>query len=139
MLFTAHNRRTQEIPPRFSPVFLGLDFENRETLYSRINLRVDRMLEMGLLKEIEGLLADGIPPKCTAMQAIGYKEFVAALKGTCTVAEAAEAVKQSSRRYSKRQLTWFRRNKAMHWLVRKGGDDAEIFQTARQIIQESDS
>ena len=132
---TAHNRRTQLLPPRFTPLWLGLDFESREALYSRINRRVDIMLEAGLMEEIRQLLHSGVPRRCTAMQAIGYKEFVAALDGACTEEEAAEAVKQSSRRYAKRQLTWFRRNGAMHWLIRRdGGTEEEIFDAARQIV-----
>ena len=82
---TEHNRKTQLIPPRYTPIWLGLDFENRADLYERIDRRVGLMLEMGLIDEIQGLLAAGIPEKCTALQAIGYKEFVAALNGECTV------------------------------------------------------
>ena len=136
---TEHNRRTQAIPPRFAPLWLGLDFRNRQTLYDRIDLRVTKMLEAGLLEEIKDLLQSGVPDTATAMQAIGYKEFVAALEGRETVEAAANSVRQSSRRYAKRQLTWFRRNNAIHWLVR--GDDngaEEILRSARQIIQEFD-
>ena len=137
---TEHNRRTQAIPPRYNPLWLGLDFADRAELYSRIDLRVDLMLEQGLVEEIKELLASGIPERCTAMQAIGYKEFVAALNGCGTIQEAAESVKLSSRRYAKRQLTWFRRNKNMHWLTRNPGEDAEeIIQKARQIIRECDN
>ena len=68
------------------------------------------------MEEIRGLLADGIPERATAMQAIGYKEFVDALDGRCTIEEAADQVRQSSRRYAKRQLTWFRREKDVIWL-----------------------
>ena len=136
---TEHNRKTQLLPPRFTPLWLGLDFENRADLYERIDRRVGLMLEMGLIDEIQGLLAAGIPEKCTALQAIGYKEFVAALRGECTIGEAADLVRQSSRRYAKRQLTWFRRNKAIHWLVRKPGQSGEeILASARQIFQEND-
>ena len=136
---TEHNRKTQLLPPRFTPLWLGLDFENRADLYERIDRRVGLMLEMGLIDEIQGLLAAGIPEKCTALQAIGYKEFVAALNGECTIGEAADLVRQSSRRYAKRQLTWFRRNKAIHWLVRKPGQSGEeILASARQIFQEND-
>ena len=137
---TEHNRRTQAIPPRFTPLWLGLDFESRAELYSRIDARVGQMLETGLLEEIRSLLAAGIPEKCTAMQAIGYKEFTAALEGSGTVEEAAEAVRKASRHYAKRQLTWFRRNRAIHWLVRRPGQgSAEILAEARQILQENDS
>ena len=136
---TEHNRKTQLLPPRFTPLWLGLDFENRADLYERIDRRVGLMLEMGLIDEIQGLLAAGIPEKCTALQAIGYKEFVAALNGECTIGEAADLVRQSSRRYAKRQLTWFRRNKGIHWLVRKPGQSGEeILASARQIFQEND-
>ena len=137
---TAHNRRTQAIPPRFAPLWLGLDFESRTELYSRIDRRVDVMLEMGLLEEIRGLLTSGIPQKCTAMQAIGYKEFTDALDGRCTVEQAADLVRQSSRRYAKRQLTWFRRNRNIHWLTRRAGEGSgEILAQARHILQENDS
>ncbi len=137
---TAHNLRTQAIPPRYRPLWLGLDFADRAELYRRINLRVDIMLEMGLVEEIQNLLSSGIPAKCTAMQAIGYKEFVAALEGNGTIAEAADQVRQSSRHYAKRQLTWFRRNPNMHWLTRATGESGEeILHRARQILRESDN
>ena len=136
---TAHNKRTQAIPPKYDPLWLGLDFAQRSQLYSRIDRRVDLMLEMGLIREIQELLNSGIPPKCTAMQAIGYKEFVAALDGQCAIPEAADQVRQSSRRYAKRQLTWLRRNKAIHWLIRDGGQaDGEIIQQARRIVRDFD-
>ena len=137
---TEHNRKTQLIPPRYRPIWLGLDFENRADLYGRIDARVGMMLEAGLVEEIRSLLASGIPEKCTAMQAIGYKEFVAALDGKCSIEEAADQVRQSSRRYAKRQLTWFRRNQSMHWLIRHPGQDAaEILEAARQVLRENDN
>ena len=136
---TEHNRKTQLIPPKYSPLWFGLDFEPRQALYDRIDLRVDIMLELGLVEEIRNLLASGIPEKCTAMQAIGYKEFVDALDGRCTIEEAAAQVQQASRRYAKRQLTWFRRNKAMNWLTRMPGEGAEeILERASQIVLNSD-
>ena len=136
---TEHNWRTQEQPPRFTPVWLALDFEDRKTLYDRIDLRVTDMLQKGLLEEIQELLSSGVPESATAMQAIGYKEFVGALEGKCSVQEAADQVRQSSRRYAKRQLTWFRRNPAIHWLTRQEGQGAdEIFRAARQILREID-
>ena len=136
---TEHNRKTQLIPPKYSPLWFGLDFDPRQALYDRIDLRVDIMLQQGLVKEIQDLLASGIPEKCTAMQAIGYKEFVDALDGRCTIEEAAAQVQQSSRRYAKRQLTWFRRNKAMNWLTRHPGESAEeILERATRIVMNSD-
>ena len=136
---TEHNLRTQQIPPRYSPVWFALEDTLRENLYARIDRRVEMMLEMGLVQEIRELLGEGIPPKCTAMQAIGYKEFVAALEGECSIEEAAAQVQQSSRKYAKRQLTWFRRNQAMHWLRREPGQSTrEIVAKARQILGETD-
>ncbi len=135
---TEHNRRTQALPPRYTPLWIGLDFAQREALYRRIDRRVEEMLEAGLMAEIQELLDGGIPEKCTAMQAIGYKEFIAALRGQCTVAQAAAQVQQSSRRYAKRQLTWFRRNSGMHWLIRRG-EMEEILPEARQLLRETDN
>ena len=136
---TEHNRKTRLIPPKYTPLWLGLDFADRGELYRRIDKRVDIMLEMGLMEEIRSLLDSGIPEKCTAMQAIGYKEFVSALEGREPLSQAAEEVKKASRHYAKRQLTWFRRNPAVHWLVRSGDDGREILASARQIIRDSDN
>ena len=137
---TEHNRKTRLIPPKYTPLWLGLDFADRGELYRRIDKRVDIMLEMGLMEEIRSLLDSGIPEKCTAMQAIGYKEFVNALEGREPLSQAAEEVKKASRHYAKRQLTWFRRNPAIHWLVRREGQGSEeILASARQIIRDSDN
>ena len=139
MTITEHNRKTQEIPPKYHPIRFALTDRQRQTLYDRIDRRVDTMVEAGLIEEIQGLLARGIPEKCTAMQAIGYKEFVAALHGACSLEEAAGQVKQSSRRYAKRQLTWFRRNPENIWLIREDGQTSmEILDSARQYLRDFD-
>lgn len=131
---TEHNRITQQIPPRYSPLWFALDDEDRQTLYTRIDRRVDEMVDDGLLGEIRNLLSSGIPENATALQAIGYKEYIAALNGQYTIDEATALVKQSSRHYAKRQLTWFRRNPAIHWLVRRSGESTdEILIRARQL------
>ena len=136
---TAHNKRTQAIPPRYNPTWFALEDENRQDLYDRIDRRVDVMLEMGLVDEIKSLLASDVPKTCTAMQAIGYKEFLSALDGETSIEEAADQVRQASRRYAKRQLTWFRRNENIHWLRRRpGGSTEEILSLARQILHETD-
>ena len=137
---TAHNLRTQAMPAKYTPVWFALEDADRKDLYDRIDRRVDTMLEMGLLEEIKSLLAEGISPNATSMQAIGYKEFVAALQGQGSIAEAALQVQQASRHYAKRQLTWFRRNKSIHWLTRQAGiGSEEILRCARQILCEFDN
>ena len=136
---TAHNARTREIPPRYHPVWFALEDEDRTQLYARIDRRVEQMIQDGLLKEIEGLLSRNISPKCTAMQAIGYKEFLSMLSGNCTLQAAIEKVQQSSRHYAKRQLTWFRRNPDIHWIIRKPNmQNNEILSLCRQVLSESD-
>ena len=90
---------------------ITLDFHNRDNLYSRVDLRVDAMLTDGLFDEVKTLYADGLLNKgTTAAQAIGYKEFISYLDGECTLDEALDQLKLSTRRYAKRQLTWFRHN-----------------------------
>jgi len=112
---TQHNLETQNIPPRYEAVTLALAFERREDMWARIDRRVDEMMEMGLVDEVRGLLDRGIPDKCTAMQAIGYKEMAAALRSGGDVYAAAEEIKLRSRQYAKRQLTWFGRNERANW------------------------
>ncbi|MGM9558425.1 MAG: tRNA (adenosine(37)-N6)-dimethylallyltransferase MiaA [Oscillospiraceae bacterium] len=132
---TWHNEQTQKQPPRYTPYWLGLDFADRNVLYSRIDRRVDLMLEAGLLDEIRALVAGGVPESCTAMQAIGYKEYLAALRGETSFGEATALVKQRSRNYAKRQLTWFRRNKSIHWLLQQPGQDFDgVFRAACRDI-----
>jgi tRNA dimethylallyltransferase len=118
---TQHNLETQQVPDKYDPLWLGLTYEPRQVLYDRIDLRVDLMLRQGLLPEIEALLRRGIPKTATALQAIGYKEFLPVLEGVTPLETAVETVKQESRRYAKRQLTWFRRNPKIHWLVQQPG------------------
>ena len=137
---TEHNRRTRQVPDRYHPLWLGLDFSDRAALYRRIDRRAEQMLEAGLLEEIRSLLDSGIPETCTAMQAIGYKEFLPVLRGERPLSDAVGEVCQSSRRYAKRQLTWFRRNRNIHWILREGNQSSdEIIQEARRILQEFDS
>ena len=136
---TAHNQRTAALPPKFDPLWIGIDFADRQELYDRIDLRVALMVKEGLLEEIREVLGSGIPQTCTAMQAIGYKEFVDAMAGRSTIDEAIAQVQLSSRRYAKRQLTWFRRNDKIHWLRREPGQSAEeIFSAARALAANFD-
>ena len=112
-----HNAATRNLPPRYRALKLGLNFEFREDLWARIDLRVDEMARMGLVDEVKALLEQGISPDSTAMQAIGYKEVARALESGGDVAAALEEVKLRSRQYAKRQLTWFRRDKSTRWYL----------------------
>ena len=95
--------------------FLGLTMD-RATLYARIDERVDAMMDAGLVEEVRSLLASGYHDALTAAQAIGYKELVPVLEGSGGLADAVAAIKQASRRYAKRQLTWFRADPRIEWL-----------------------
>ena len=116
---TAHDGRTKALPPRYASRRFALTWNDRETLYARIRQRVDEMIAAGLFAEVERLLAAGLSDSCTAMQAIGYKEIAAALRGECSREDAVETVKRESCRYAKRQLTWLRRDKGLVWLPRE--------------------
>ena len=122
---TAHDQASRLSPPRFRSCRFALNFEQREDLYARIDARVDGMMKAGLAEEVRGLLDSGVPENCTAMQAIGYKEIASALRGETTLEEAAEQVKQSSRRYAKRQLSWLRRDPELHWILWKKKPDLD--------------
>ena len=130
---TQHNRETQAIPPRYNALTIGLAFQDRQAMWRRIDQRVDEMVAAGLEDEVRRLLTSGISPKCTAMQAIGYKEFTQALSGEMTWQEAADVVKLRSRQYAKRQLTWFGRNpntRLVRW------DDPPEFEQGRRASTE---
>ena len=114
---TAHNAMTRSLPPRYDALTLTLAFQRREDMWDRIDRRVDRMMADGLAEEVRALLDSGVPDRCTAMQAIGYKEMAAALRGDGDTARAAEEIKLRSRQYAKRQLTWFRRDPDARWLL----------------------
>lgn len=134
---TQHNLETQAIPPRYDALTLALAFERREDMWSRIDRRVDQMMDQGLVAEVQGLLDSGVPAKCTAMQAIGYKEMAAALLSHGDVRAAAEEIQLRSRQYAKRQLTWFRRNRAARWLLwGREPDFAAALQTSTEYMEE---
>lgn len=121
---------------------ITLDFHNRDLLYSRVDRRVDVMMEEGLLSEVESLYNKGLLREgSTAAQAIGYKELVLYIKGQCSLTYAIQQIKQSSRRYAKRQLTWFRHNgDGYHLFVdrEEGGmrDISEIISEAKKYVTE---
>ena len=135
---TAHNAATQTMPDRYSAVKIGLRFADREDMKALIDRRVDKMAAEGLLTEVRALLDRGLPKNATAMQAIGYKEFLGVLDGTLTEPEALELVKLRSRQYAKRQLTWLRRDQDIHWIEwGKQRDFARALQISTEILAAS--
>ena len=109
-----HEADSRREPCPYHVIELGLRYQDREKLYQRINQRVDKMVEMGLPEEVKTAREKGLT--ATAAQAIGCKELYGWLDGDETLAEALERLKQSTRRYAKRQLTWFGADKRVHWI-----------------------
>ena len=132
---SAHNAETRDLPPRYDAVWIGLQFRDRADMKTLIDRRVDAMVAAGLLEEVGQLLESGLPREATALQAIGYKEFLGVLDGTATVEEAVAEVKLRSRQYAKRQLTWLRRNPDIHWIWwEKDRDFARALQVSTEIL-----
>ena len=122
MTMSELQRRSRETEPLYDCCRIGIAYRDRRVLYERINRRVDRMLEAGLLDEARAFFQEG---KQTAAQAIGYKELKPYLDGECGLEEAVESLKQATRRYAKRQLTWFRRDPRIRWVYPDGEGGAE--------------
>ena len=131
--YAEQKRNLSHIPQEVPAIFLGLAVEP-ELLKKRIDARVDRMVEQGLVAEVEGLLASGFREGITAPQAIGYKEIVAALDGAITLDEAIAQIKQATRRYAKRQRTWFRKDKRITWINADSANAQAIATCAQQFI-----
>lgn len=121
--YAAQKEALQHIAPYEQALFIGLAVD-ADLLRARINRRVDAMVEEGLVDEVTALLQEGFREGLTAGQAIGYKEIVAALDGQCTLAEAIDAIKLATRRYAKRQRTWFRKDTRIRWIDANGDEDA---------------
>ncbi|HEX3030655.1 MAG TPA: tRNA (adenosine(37)-N6)-dimethylallyltransferase MiaA [Bacillota bacterium] len=115
--------------PKYHLKMYGLTL-NRAKLYERINLRVDQMLTQGLVQEVSGLLDRGYSPELVSMKGLGYKEIAAYLRGVCSLEEAVETIKQSTRRFAKRQMTWFRREQNINWI------DVEQYDNSTEIAKE---
>ncbi len=113
---TEHDREAISDSP-YESLIIGLDYDDREVLYNRINRRVDAMIEAGLEGEVRSLVSRGLlSAESTAGQAIGYKEMLGYIAGDCSLGDAVEKIKLGTRRYAKRQLTWLRRNPNINWL-----------------------
>ena len=133
---TEHNARTAALPPRYDAVMIGLRTEPRQILYDRIDRRVTKMLETGLEEEARALLESG-DLAGPAAQAIGYKEMLAYFRGEATLEEAADLIRQKSRNYAKRQLTWFQRDARVNWITyNQPQSEAEVFRIATNFLQE---
>ncbi len=132
---TAHDRESRQAPDRYDAVRIGLQFADRADMKALIDRRVDAMVRQGLVEEVRRLLASGLPRDATALQAIGYKEFLGVIEGSVTEAEAIEKVKLRSRQYAKRQLTWLRRDPDIHWIWwEKERDFARALQVSTEIL-----
>ncbi|MDE7261654.1 MAG: tRNA (adenosine(37)-N6)-dimethylallyltransferase MiaA [Oscillospiraceae bacterium] len=130
-----HNTESRALPPKYESVTIGLAFRDREDMKALIDRRVDAMLAQGLLEEVRALADMGLPPGATALQAIGYKELLPALRGEATLEAAAAEIKLRSRQYAKRQLTWLRRNPNIHWIYwEKERNFAAALQIATEIL-----
>lgn len=127
------NAESKLEPPKYDSLIIGLRFLDREKLYERINRRVDIMLENGLLAEVEKLISMGIKDTLTAGQAIGYKEFYPYFDGVACLEECVEKLKQESRKYAKRQMTWFRRNPRIQWINLDDMSFADIMSEASEL------
>ena len=130
------DRRSQAVESPYDAVVIGLYYPRREVLYERINRRVDMMLEDGLLEETKKLLEEGVfDVNLTAAQAIGYKELLGYLDGRETLTEATENLKTATRRYAKRQLTWFGAKPYVEWVeMEKDGTLRSLDEICTEII-----
>lgn len=132
---TEHDREAISDSP-YESLIIGLDYDDREVLYNRINRRVDAMIEAGLEGEVRSLVSRGLlSAESTSGQAIGYKEMLGYIAGDCSLGDAVEKIKLGTRRYAKRQLTWLRRNPDIKWLYPdKLGDFQSLVGEAEKII-----
>ncbi|UOO37660.1 tRNA (adenosine(37)-N6)-dimethylallyltransferase MiaA [Oscillospiraceae bacterium CM] len=112
-----HDSQTKKRPPRYDACRIVLSYGNRAELYEAINRRVDNMMADGLLGEVRQLLDAGLTLAHTAMQAIGYKELARAITTNQDIQVAVDEIKRETRRYAKRQLSWFRREPGAHWIL----------------------
>ncbi len=132
---TEWNRRSKINAKKKDCLVIGLDYKDRQLLYDRIDLRVDKMMECGLLEEAKMLYQMGALERGTAAQAIAYKELVPYIENKDTLENCVETLKRNSRRYSKRQLTWFRRNPDIKWIYKDETDDKAVVENAFKMIK----
>lgn len=134
---TSQQEESRLVPPEHSFIIFGLSMD-REKLYDRINLRVDSMFRRGLLEEVEGLVRIGYDKNTVAMQGIGYKEVLSYIRGEISLEDAVYIIKRDTRRYAKRQITWFKRLENVHWIsMDKHLDVKEIIKIMKDCIESS--
>jgi len=126
--------REKPRPASFEGIWIGLERE-RDELYRRIDERVDQMFAQGLVDEVRDLLQRGYSPELNALRTVGYREVVDYLQGKISLERAIELVKRNSRRYAKRQLTWFRRDLRIHWVRADEGALAKVLEILRETVQ----
>lgn len=130
---SAHNKKEKEKDSPYDLLYFVIN-EDRSVLYKKIDRRVDFMLQAGLIEEVSYLKAQGLTRDMVSMQGLGYKEIMDYLDGKCTLPEAEQTLKQNTRHYAKRQLTWFKREKDAIWINREDfGND--VFQIVDYIIK----
>lgn len=132
--YAEQKRNLATLPQAVPAVFVGLAVDPA-LLRERIDRRVDAMVTSGLVEEVRGLLEGGFRAGVTAPQAIGYKEIVEALEGRCALSEAVEAIKTATRRYAKRQRSWFRQDARVRWVNADSGDAPAIARAALEAIE----
>ena len=131
-----HNEEQSEKESPYNYVYFVLN-DDREVLYNRINERIDKMVEDGLLNEVESLLKKGYNENLVSMQGLGYKEIVPYIKGECTLLEALYILKRDTRHFAKRQLTWFRREPDVTMLdISQYGSREKVYEKMLEILKE---
>jgi len=123
-----YNKDFRKYNDDYHIILIGLTME-RNMLYERINVRVDNMIEEGLINEVEELMKIGYNRQLNSMQALGYKEIISYLYGEISLDEAIELIKRNSRKYAKRQLTWFRRDNRIKWI------DTNSFSNKDEVVE----
>lgn len=131
--FSELKNESRRVESPYSPIIIGLNAADRSVLYDRINRRVDEMVKMGLVEEARELWLS--EPMKTAANAIGYKELIPYFENEASLGECIDKIKQETRRYAKRQLTWFRRNDSIEWVtIDNFSKKCEIFEKSEKAI-----
>ena len=131
---TEQNQLSHNVESNIEPLYIAIGYRDREILYNRINKRVDIMLKNGLLDEAKEFFK--MNPSVTAFKAIGCKELKPFIDGEADLDICIDNLKRETRRYAKRQLTWFKRNNRIHWLYADDKDSASVYSEAESLINE---